>query len=269
MDTGSLDGMMRWFFVLAFVLAATAAGNTAFAAGIELLSHRALYRMSLAEAAGRSQVIAGDGRMMYQVARGCDGWTVENQTFLRLTYDDGRETETIWTFASWESADGLDFRFRARYEQNGNTIERLTGAARLERVGGTGQATFADPEDTVVPLPEGTMFPTAHMHAVLDAAVAGQRTLSRVVFDGASLDNPYSVNAVFGLLPEDQALDMAEAASLPPVPSWWAQMAFFPVANRQSLPEFEVSGRYRTDGVTDKLTQDFGDFALKVDLAGC
>jgi len=258
--------MMRRFLGLAVGIAVTAIGDGAFAAGIELLSHRALYRMSLAEAAGSSQVIAGDGRMMYRVARGCDGWTVENRTFLRLTYDDGRETETIWTFASWESSDGLDFRFRARYEQNGNTIEKLTGAARLDRVGGAGKATFADPADTIVSLPEGTMFPTAHMHAVLDAAVAGRRTLNRVVFDGASLDNPYSVNAVFGVLPEEQALDMAEAASLPPVPSWWAQMAFFPVASRESLPEFEVSGRYRTDGVTDRLTQDFGDFALKVDL---
>jgi len=258
--------MVRWFFVLAIGVAASFTGSAAFAAGTELLSHRALYRMSLAEAAGRSQVIAGDGRMMYRVARGCDGWTVENQTFLRLTYDNGRETETVWTFVSWESADGLDFRFRARYEQDGDTIEKLIGVARLERVGGTGKATFADPADTVVPLPKGTVFPTAHMRAVLDAAVAGDRTLNRVVFDGASLDNPYLVNAVFGTLPDDQAADMAEAAALPPVPSWWAHMAFFPVASRESLPEFEVSGRYRTDGVTDQLTQDFGDFALKVDL---
>lgn len=258
--------MIRWLLAFAALAVVSAPGAGAVAAGLELLSHRALYRMSLAEARPRSQVIAGAGRMLYRVARGCDGWAVENQTFLRLTYEDGRETETIWTFASWESADGLDFRFRARYEQNGATIERLKGSARLEGTGGGGRAAFADPDDTVVALPAGTMFPTAHMRAVLDAAVAGKRTLSRVVFDGASLDNPYTVNAVFGPLPEDQAKALAEAASLPPVASWWAQMAFFPLASRESLPEFEVSGRYRNDGVTDRLTQDFGDFALKVDL---
>ncbi|MGF1641802.1 MAG: EipB family protein [Rhodospirillales bacterium] len=235
-------------------------------AAVELLAHRAVYRMSLLDVARGSDVIGADGTMLYRFARGCDGWTIENRTQLRLVYGGGVVAETVWTYASWEADDGLGFRFLARYDQNGRTIERLEGRATLSAKGGGGTARFVRPEEKEVALPKGTLFPTEHMRVFVDAATAGETRLSRVVFDGASLDNPFLVNAVFAPLAADGADALAAAAGLGSVPTWWTRMAFFPYYTASAMPEFEIGANYRADGVADGITQHFDTFSLQVGL---
>ncbi len=210
-------GMIRWFWTVLALCLAAAPGETAAA---ELLSHRAIYRMALDEASGGSDVVAADGMMLYRFAKGCDGWTVENRTYLRLSYERGTDTETVWTFVSWESADGLNFRFNARYEQDGSVVEKMKGQASLDATGGAGTARFSLPEDEVVDLPEGAMFPTEHMLKLVAAAQTHQTILNEVVFDGSSLDNPYRVGAIMAPLSAADTEALAKTAGLPPSPAW-------------------------------------------------
>ena len=117
-----------------------------------------------------------------------------------------------------------------------------------------------------VVLPAGTLFPTAHMREVIGAAMADGHSLSRIVFDGASVDNPYQVNALFGSLPAAAAEALAKASGLPVLPAWWTRMAFFPLASQAALPEFEIDAQYRADGVADRIRQTFERFAVDVQL---
>ncbi len=252
----------RFWVVLALCLAAAPAGLEA----AELLSHRAIYRMSLGDANGGSEVVAADGMMLYRFAQGCDGWTVENRTYLRLRYERGSDTETVWTFVSWEAADGLSFRFNARYEQDGSVIEKLRGEASLGASGAGGSARFSLPGKEVVALPEGAMFPTGHMLKLIATAQAGKKILNEVVFDGSSLDNPYRVSAIMAALPVAGVEALAKTAGLPSSPAWWVRMAFFPFRGEDSLPEFELGARYRQDGVADEITQHFENFSLVLRL---
>jgi hypothetical protein len=204
--------------------------------------------------------------MLYRFARGCDGWTVENRTLLRLSYEGGTDVDSVWTFASWESLDGLRFNFHARYEQDGETVERLDGEAHLDGKGQGGRAVFTTPEARTIDLPPGAVFPTEHVRLMIEAAQQGAKTLSKIVFDGASLDNPYLVHAVFGPLRPAAAAALAKTAGLPATPSWWTRLAFFPVRATDPLPEFEISADYRNDGIADRIIQSLHDFALDVRL---
>ena len=233
---------------------------------VELLAHRAVYKMSLLSSTRGSDVVGADGAMFYRFSRACDGWTVENRTYLRLTYENGAHTESIWTYASWEADDGPGFRFHARYDQNGRMVEKLEGQANLSAKGAAGTARFVGPAETVIDLPKGTLFRTEHMRAFIEAAEAGGKTLTRIVFDGASIDNPFLVNAVFGPLSDADAKALAKAAGLEAVPSWWTRMAFFPHHSPAELPDFEIGANYRADGVADSITQHFEEFALQVKL---
>ena len=235
-------------------------------AAIDLQSHRAVYRMALANTVRASDVVSAEGVMLYRFARGCDGWTVENRTYLRMLYDDDREANTLWSFASWESDDGRKFRFHARYDQDGKSVEKLEGEVDLKQVGGAGDAHFTEPPDKTIALPAGTVFPTEHIREVLKAAQDGKHALNRVVFDGASLDNPYMINALFGPLATADADALAKAAKLPAQPSWWTRMAFFHDADTSELPEFEMAAQYRADGIADRIIQSFDTFALDVRL---
>ncbi len=273
---------MAWFLLLphrrprpAFfrrrgTLPAVAGGLlTLFLAGgawaVELLPHRALYTMVLGRVEAVSDVIDARGTMLYSFAATCDGWTAESRTILRIQYANGEEAETTWTFAAWESRDGLSYTYHLRHNRDGELVERLKGRATLEDGGGTGVASFSSPQGLTVELPKGTMFPTAHLLAVIAAADAGENRMGRVVFDGSSLDNPYEISALISSITDADRGAMAAALGLDEESAWNIRMAFFPHKSRAALPNYEVEIRYRADGVADRLTQDFGDFALDLE----
>jgi hypothetical protein len=235
------------------------------AAAVDLQPHRAVYRMVLASVTRNSDVVSANGVMIYRFARGCDGWTVENRTLLRLLYQDDTETDSLWSFVSWESLDGRHFRYHARYDQDGRNVEKLDGVAELEAGGGVGRARFSDPGKEIA-LPAETLFPTAHVREMLTAAATGRTSLTRVVFDGASLDNPYLVSAHFGPLASDEAAAIGGAFNLPQQPGWWSRMAFFPSDALEAVPDFEMGAHYRADGIADFIVQQFDGFSLGVRL---
>ena len=256
---------MRRFLLLLLISTVLVIRQAGTPAAADLQPHRAVYRMVLAGPQRHSDVVSANGVMVYRFARVCDGWTVENRTFLRLLYDNDTASDTLWSFVSWEKLDGTSFRFHARYDQDGKTIEKLDGRASLKKPGGPGTAVFAQPEATLA-LPPGTVFPTAHIRELIAAATAGQHRLNRAVFDGASEDNPYVVNALFGPLTEAEAESLARRVQLPVLPAWWTRMAFYPLASPLSEPEFEMAAHYRADGIADSIVQQFDTFSLDVQL---
>jgi len=250
-------------FVLALV-AGLACGPAAQAA--DFVGHQALYRVSLASAEARSGIASVRGAVLYRFADVCDGWTVENRTLMRLGYGEGGESETEWSHLSWESKDGLRFRFHVRDVRDGEPFEEVEGEATLDRPGGPGTARFVRPEDSELALPAGTLFPTRHLAALLEAARSGRRHESRVVFDGSNLDNPYSIGAVIRKVPENARRALALRAKLDERPAWSLRLAFFPYAGREATPKFEIGLTVRDDGIADSIVQDFGDFVLRLTL---
>jgi hypothetical protein len=232
----------------------------------DFVSHQALYRISLASAQSKSGVVSARGAVLYRFADACDGWTAENRTLLRLGFGETEETETEWSHVSWESKDGLAFRFHVRDIREGVLAEELQGQATLTKVGGPGRARFVLPEESVVGLPPGALFPTGHLMALLARARAGGRYDSGVVFDGASLDSPYTVGTVISKPAERARRALSERPGLDRVPVWSLRMAFFPVVGGEATPKFEVGLTLRADGNADAIIQDFGDFVLRLTL---
>lgn len=266
-DSGlRLPAMRLWraggILVLAATLGAAWPGG-AWAA--EFVGHQALYRVSLASADAKSGVASARGAVLYRFADACDGWTAENRTLLRLGYDEGDENETEWSHVSWEAKDGSAFRFRVRDIRDGDLTEELEGQASLSRKGG-GAARFVKPDDSERKLPAGSLFPTRHMMALLAAARSGKRRLTSTVFDGASLDNPYTVGAVFHEAPAGVGRALARKMKLAEVPVWAVRLAFFSAAEAGATPKFEISLKFREDGIAEDIVQDFGDFVLLLTL---
>lgn len=237
------------------------------AAGIAeagLVSHRATYRMSLGAATPGSGVIGARGAMEYRFADRCDGWTVENRTYLLLEYENEGEVETAWEFASWESKDGLRYRFRVRHTRDGKVVDVFRGGAELAGRGGAGVARFSSPADAAVDLPRGTLFPTAHLALLLDAAKGGGGHLVRTVFDGTSLENPYRISAFIKEV-ENGGQPFADAG-LSASRTWRMNLAFHPAALAEPIPEFEIRVLYRADGIADGIRQDFSTFSVDLSL---
>ncbi len=231
-----------------------------------LASHKAVYEMRLATTKLSGGVTGASGQMTYKFADRCDGWTVENQTQLTFSYNDGAPVATTWNFVTWESKDGLHYRFRVRSTRDGVISEEIDGTANLDAQSHAGQVKYTLPEPKTMTLPKGTLFPTEHTLRLLELAQKGDRLISRTLFDGTGLDGPASVNAVVSsYLPANSTPSSDNPsvnATLLSSQSWRMQMAFFN-QDGDGTPDYEVALRYYLNGVADEVMQSFGSFTLK------
>jgi len=116
------------------------------------------------------------------------------------------------------------------------------------------------------------LFPTEHTLRLLEAAQKGGHLLAKVVFDGTDASGPFNVTGIVTHLePANSNTGAAVGkpgvnASLLSAPSWFMQLAFFPVDSSEAEPDYEVGLRYYLNGVADDMIQSYGDFTLKASL---
>ena len=246
--------------VLSF--AVTAASLPAHAA--DLAPHRAAYALRLDGPAASGAIADARGAMVTEYAQACDGWTAEQRIVLELVNTEGEVLTTDTGFTSWESKDGLRYRFNLRMVRNGEVAEEYRGEARLSGAGKPGEARYALPEGRKVKLPAGTMFPMAHTLAMLKAAAAGKTLFAGVVFDGATKEGMSSINAVIGKALTASAEDKKNALSAGR--SWNARLAFFDVGANAPAPMYELGMRMFENGVGGDQVMDYGEFRVRAAL---
>ena len=250
---------------VAGVLAVLAATGSATEAA-DLVSHRALYRTNLAASTNASGIVGAQGTMLYHFAESCDGWTVENRAYLVFQYAEGEAVESTWSFLSWESLDGRQYRFRVRHDRDRETVDAFKGDAELSDGERSGIGRFRGETEQVRHLPPGTQFPTDHLRFLIDAAEGGTKHVTRVVFDGANLDNPYEISAFMTEVPFEDRAAASKVTGLADAPAWNMRLAFFKADATSPHPEFEIAARYRVDGIADRVLQEFRDFSLDHEL---
>src|SRR5690349_8740212 len=105
-------------FVCAVAAVAIIASGGA-ASGAEIAPHRALYAMTLGAARNDSGVVDARGTMDYEWGETCDGWTIEQRYRLRMRYAETPDVDIVSSFVTWESKDGLRYRFNQKQTRNG------------------------------------------------------------------------------------------------------------------------------------------------------
>lgn len=250
----------------AAVLVQALAASAGALAGPVIVPHRAVYDLTLAKAADGGQVSQARGKLEFEWADACTGWTVSQRTHVQLISTDGQVIEFGWTLSALEAKDGSQYRFFIRRLNPGEPAEEVKGMARIPDPGGGGTAVFEAPEQLRVDLPKGTMFPGAHTILLLEAAAGGETTLGRVVFDGSGEDGIFFVNAaVTEAVPAGTGLPF-ESPLLEGQPSWGINLAYFDLDETIAEPEHEQALRLYANGVIDDLLLDYGDFALRARL---
>lgn len=236
------------------------------AAGVELVPHRAVYSMKLASSRSGSSIADARGAMYVEWAEACDGWTMTQRVRLTLVTGEGDDTETDSNYSSWESKDGRKYRFTMRNLRDGRLSEELRGDASLADNAGAGLARFAMPGDTNFDLPKASVFPTEHTVQIIEAARAGGNHLSRVIFDGASLDGPLDVNAIISGQVKPMKVAADASGDLTGGRSWRVRMAFFPLASQSAEPDYEVGVRLFENGIADNFLLDYGGYSVSANL---
>ncbi|HVM82169.1 MAG TPA: cell envelope integrity EipB family protein [Stellaceae bacterium] len=233
------------------------------AAAVEIAPHRALYALSLESAKPGSGVLGATGTMLYEWGEACDAWTVKQDFDLNLAYEDSDEVKLGSSMVSWESKDGLRYRFNERRTKNGELDEEIRGNARLEGADKGGKAEFTRPEAKTMTLAPRVLFPTIHTVYLIERALAGETFIQREVFDGATVDNAGLITAiVLPGGPKEKELD----SPLLKGKSWRMHLAFFPSDPQADRPDYELTMRLYENGVSSEMSLDYSDYIVHATL---
>ena len=259
--------MRRWRLGF-LVFAAAVVGIAPVAApaeATEIAPHRALYTMSLGNARNDSGVVDARGTMDYEWGETCDGWTIEQRYRLKMRYAESSDVDIVSSFVTWESKDGLRYRFNQKQTRNGEVDEEIRGEARLDGPGKGGVAEFTKPQPQTLKLEPGVMFPSAHTILLIAKAEAGENFLSRQVFDGATVDGAVLVTAAIGGKVAPDPKDPLQAPILQHA-GWRVRLAFFPANLAEEKPDYELGMLLLDNGVSRDMLIDYGDYTIKAKL---
>lgn len=249
---------------VATALAATPVFPPATAA--QIAPHRALYRMTLGSVRNDSDVVGARGAMLYQWGETCSGWTIEQRYRLKLRYSGSADADIDSRFVTWESKDGLRYRFNEEETRNGSVDDEVAGVAQLDGPGKGGFARFTKPRPATLKLAPGVLFPSAHTILLIDKARAGATFFSRQVFDGSAEENAVEVSAFIAA----RLTAKPAAARLVPLleaPGWHVRLAFFPADAKAEEPDYELGMVLLDNGVSRDMVIDYGDYSISAQLA--
>jgi hypothetical protein len=252
------------FLNLAVVFAIIAFGaRTALAGAADMLSHRAIHDLTMTRSESQSGIANVEGRVVLEWQNACGGYTMEQRMVLETQLVEGPSRVSDFRYATWESTDGLSFRFTMRYEIDGAVIDEVEGRAKLDSHGGPGKAIFSKPEGATIDLPKGTIFPSEHTLNVIKAGIAGTMFNRVTLFDGSISDGLYDVSTFVGKKIESDETEKSVRAGVGDHVSWPMRFAFFKRQPEEMLPDYEMSLRLYDNGVSGDLLLDYKEFALK------
>tara|TARA_B100001093_G_scaffold518049_1_gene601565 strand:+ start:286 stop:1134 length:849 start_codon:yes stop_codon:yes gene_type:complete len=256
-------------FVLVLFNSSMAAAGPLSDIAKEILPHEAAYELDLEHVVSGSQLVHAEGFMSYNWKRRCDGWTSEQRLFLALTYPENKIIKFRAMSVTWESEDGLRFRFNISRGANGEETEKYAGEAILDEVGGPGRVYYENPKGKEVLLDRGTIFPSRHTLLLLKRAVNVARFDRQLVFDGGDLSGSAAVTAIF--FPKQKAIKLKKLVKgYDPKPVYPMKLSFFPPVSADLkadiLPDAEYKVFYQADGVAPVLYLNFSEFKFRGDM---
>jgi hypothetical protein len=228
----------------------------------QLLAHKALYNLTLDRASG-NDVVAARGTMGYEVTDACDGWAVRQRLRMTITNSEGQDIEMASDYATWESKDGLKFRYHMRQTTDTAVTSQTDGEAQLPKVGSAGEAHYTTPHDNISPLPAGTVFPMAHTAAIIAAARDKKHFAALPLFDGT---DESGAEDSFVVVLDWKPPATSKWPDLASLPSTRVNISFFDHVKAAITPTYEVAMRYWENGVADDMKMNFGDFTMNAKM---
>ena len=250
-----------------------AAASAAQAAPISLAPHRVVYDLTLSRATGSRGIENARGRIAFDfLGDDCEGYALSyRQVTVLESGEVGTRTSDMRT-TTFESGDGKSFRFKTDSETEGAGPKKIDGDA--ERKGDGLAIRLKQPKPERLAFGEEAVFPSDHMKRLIAAARAGETTFSMKVFDGSDDGRKvYDTLAVIGRRIEPGSTP-AEAVEAPlrtevmqKLPRWPVTLSYFQPGRGEQTPIYTISFELYENGVSRALKLDYGEFALKGDVA--
>jgi hypothetical protein len=269
----TLSGSDSSRFLVSASKAATAVpppqANTNLTKPISLVSHRAVYELTLAKSVGTKSPTAAHGRIAFDfTGSACDGYVQNFRQLTELQPAEGPTRVSDMHSATFEDADGRNFDFKVQTSIDSGTAEAVDGKAWKS---GTGRlsVSLTKPKHSKIDLDAGVVFPTEHLKRILVAAEAGENLLEVKVYDGSETGTKiYETTTYIGRPIADPAVE--KAAHIPELGNirrWPVSISYFESGKKDDAPSYILSFDLYENGISRALRLDYGDFVLAGEMS--
>lgn len=251
---------------LAFLILGTAASAQVAPLRNMIVPHRAVYEISLARTDEGSGVSTAAGRMVFEITgSSCRGYNMRQRMVVNIGDEEGNVGQLDFRITTFESASGDLYSFDSKTTLNREVVEAVEGEAR--RVGSGVEVKLKQPTEKTVRLESHTLFPSQHLQAILDAALADRRFISADIYEGAGTGEASdAASAAIG-----KALHAGPQGPLRAgVRHWPISIGYFDGAGKadpksdfgEETPTYQMQFTLYENGVTNDLVMDYGNYAL-------
>jgi hypothetical protein len=253
---------------------AAPAGNPDLDAGkIELVPHRAIYDLRLAQSRNNRAAEAVTGRILYDFSgNSCDGYALQFRQVSELNTGEGKAAMSDLRTITWEDGTATSYRFQSQNMLDQKQVEAVDGQA--ERSSDGVAVNLTKPGQKKFNAEAGLVFPTEHMRRIIAAARAGKTILELPVYDGSENgEKIFSTLTVIGApIPPDQRVPTDAAAgqaALAGLTRWPVTISYFDKnsAGGEQMPIYSVAFELYENGISRALTLDYNDFVLHGDMS--
>jgi hypothetical protein len=238
----------------------------------ELVSHRAVYELKLAQARGNSPAISARGRILYDFSgSSCEGYALQFRQVSELDNGEGKVTLSDLRSTTWEDGAAKKFVFKSQNYLNETLADTVDGQA--ERGPDQVAVALTKPAPKTFDLERGVVFPTEHMRRIIAAAREGTSILQLPVYDGSEKgDKVYNTLTVIGheIAPNERVPTDAAAGkeALAGLKRWPVTVSYFErdAAGSDQVPVYAIKFELYENGISRALVLDYNDFAISGEL---
>lgn len=243
--------------------------KTNYSKGIPLISHRAVYELTLAKSVGSKSPTAAHGRIAFDfTGSACDGYVQNFRQLTELQPAEGPTRVSDMHSATYEDADGRNFDFKMQTSIDNGTAESVDGKASKSATGRL-SVNLIKPKRSRFELDTGVVFPTDHLKRILTAAEAGENLLELKVYDGSETgEKIYETTTYIGRPIADPAVEKAaHIPELDNVRRWPVSISYFEAGKKDDAPSYILSFDLYENGISRALKLDYGDFVLAGEMS--
>ena len=274
LGSGSLAGPAFAIVATACLFPASAVGATVGkTTGYKLVPHQAVYDMRLGEKEDNSGIAGLSGRMVYEFAgNACEGYSVNFRFVTRFQNADGGSQVTDLQTTSFEEPEAESYQFLSKTYVDQQLVEESKGTATAGSKNKT--VKLKEPTEKSLEIGGEVLFPTEHLLTILESAEKGVSFIAADIYDGAeSGEKVYATTTVIGAKAVSPAKADSEGpdAPLAGLNYWPVTVAYFDPgaedATGELTPVYQLSFWLFQNGVSGRLTLDYGDFTIKGKMA--
>ncbi|MCC2097659.1 MAG: cell envelope integrity EipB family protein [Hyphomicrobiales bacterium] len=229
-----------------------------------LAPHRAVYDFTLGKSDGPKGPVSAKGRIVYEI-RGdaCTGYSVNFRQETEVSPPEGQSHSADVRSATFESADGKDFRYRIETRSNGMLAKLVEGSA--ERSPGGLSIRLTKPVPDRIDLGLDVVFPVQQTLLAIAAARKQERVLELKTFDGSGDGKTayHTLQIIGAPLTKPAGDQTADIASMKNMKRWKVVASNFDLKNTDAPALYSLTFDMWENGISSNVTIDYGTFTLK------